>query len=113
MKNGINVESDGYGRTVSIPPYLEEELERRAGPLAHTSSVSLTPHSAGCYPVIEVLLTHCSHHSIPGGLWAEKAGSVLPGINYLRLVRTGSDGFKRFRFPLALPVSHRLTGFAL
>jgi hypothetical protein len=36
-----------------------------------------------------------------GGHRAEKTDPHPPGISYLRLVRTGSDGSKRFRFPLA------------
>ena len=43
----------------------------------------------------------------------ERGGSVLPGINCLRLDRTGSGDAKRFRFPLTLPLCHRLTSISI
>jgi hypothetical protein len=63
--------------------------------------------AAICIREYAPLSRSCSHiaHTIwfRGRRSTEKIGAVLPGTNYLRLVRTGSGRPKRFRFPLALP----------
>jgi hypothetical protein len=67
-----------------------------------------------CGGLVGWLCSHIAHTiSICGGIGVEKTGSLQPRINQLRPFRTGSDGPKRFRFPLALPIPHRLTGHAL
>jgi hypothetical protein len=79
------------------------------------NSGTRSPHPRGEFRVSsDMFCSHIAHTiSIRGGLSAEKTRFVLPRINRLRLVRMGSDGPKRFRFPLALPIPHRLTGHAL